>query len=662
MTSERQDFRLMVGPEPFDPADVEPSASAATGAQATIVQFAALLSEPDIARVTAAYGLRLDRFVPNLAYLERLDAATADRVRADFLVRAVTPFPPASKLSPDIPAAGPLDLIAVLFGDSDAGAVTAALTTIGAHDIAALDDREIGGQLHLRLTLDDAVGLTEVAAVDAIAWIEPVPTLENLDVEAAQTIQSGTVGPHAGAIWEHDLHGEDQVIGIIDAGTLNLDHCFFADAPPNVPGPGHRKVLAVFDEGGDLSNPNDPADNPPGEHFMRVAGIAAGDQLGDPGAHPHRGGAWAAKIVCRNRLDLFSKALSKPPSLRQALERSKGVTATIHNLSWSNRRTEKYETSARDVDAFSFDNEDQLVIAAGHNSGQGPANRSPAIAFNAICVAAAKAHPDHLSRASGVDGPVDGRRKPDLMAVGDGITTATSLAAPPSGPFCDMAGGIGGHTSWATPNVAAGAALVREYFQKGFYPDGTPEPHRKVDPTGALIKAVLLNSTVDMTGHPGYPSDTEGWGLIQLDRTLFFDGGGRRLWVKDVPRKAGLRLDEKRTYRVSVNDESEQLKITFVWTNRPPAQPIPNRPTVQPIRFEVEDPIGNLYLGNDFDVPNGVSRKATASPRVPPDTVNNVQMVVVNDPPFGSWTIRLRPFLNRDKQGYALVVSGGLLL
>jgi hypothetical protein len=658
MTSERQDFRLMVGPEPFDPADVE----AVAGAQATVVQFAALLSEPDIARITAAYGLRLDRFIPNLAYLERLDAATADRVRADFLVRAVSSFPPESKLSSEIPATGPLDLLAVLFDDSDATAVTAALTAIGAHDIVTIDDREIGGRLHLRLTLDDATRLTGVAAVDDITWIEPLPTIENLDVEAAQTIQSGTVGPQAGTIWHHDLHGEDQVIGIIDSGTLNLDHCFFAGAPPNTPGPGHRKVLAVFDDSGDLRNPADPADNPPGEHFMRVAGIAAGDELGNSGNHPHRGGAWAAKIVCRNRLDLFSKKLPKPPSLRQTLEKSKGVTATIHNLSWANRKSVKYETQARDVDAFSFDNEDQLVVAAGDNSGQGAANRSPAIAFNAICVAAAKAHPDHMSRASGVDGPVDGRRKPDLMAVGDGITTATTLSAPPSGPFCTMAGGIGGHTSWATPNVAAAAALVRQYFQKGFYPKGTPEPNRHVDPTGALIKAVLLNSTVDMTGHPGYPSDTEGWGLIQLDRTLFFDGGERRLWMKDVPRKAGLRLDERRTYHFSVNDETEQLKITFVWTNRPPAQPIPKQPTVQPIRFEVEDPIGNLYLGNDFDVPNGVSKKATASPRVPPDIVNNVQMVVVNNPPFGSWTIRLRPFSHRDKQGYALVVSGGLLL
>jgi len=99
-----------------------------------------------------------------------------------------------------------------------------------------------------------------------------------------------------------------------------------------------------------------------------------------------------------------------------------------------------------------------------------------------------------------------------------------------------------------------------------------------------------------------------------------------------------------------------------VWTNKPPSEPIPQRPTVQPIRFEVEDPMGNLYLGNDFDVASGVSKKAAASPPVPPDTINNVQMVVVDNPLTTNWTIRLRPFVNLEKQGYALVVSGGILL
>jgi hypothetical protein len=47
---------------------------------------------------------------------------------------------------------------------------------------------------------------------------------------------------------------------------------------------------------------------------------------------------------------------------------------------------------------------------------------------------------------------------------------------------------------------------------------------------------------------------------------------------------------------------------------------------------------------------------------VPPDTVNNVQMVVVDNPLTTNWTIRLSSFGHMEKQGFALVVSGGVEL
>jgi hypothetical protein len=641
--SGQQDFRLMVEPEPFDPAEVEP---AVAGTQATVVQFAASLSEPDIIRLKAAYGLRLDRFMPNLAYLERLDTATADRVRADFLVRAVAPFPQPSKLAPDIPPTGPLDLVAVLFDDSDAAAVTATLTAIGAHDVAASDAREIGGRLRLRLTLDDATGVAQVAALGDVTWLEPVPTIVDADVPSAQTTQSGD--PASGPIWAHDLHGEDQVIQIIERGTLDLNHCFFADIAPNTPGPNHRKVRELF-------NPNKAI---PRDHFMKVAGIAAGNQIGNSGQHQDRGGAWAAKIAGND-----ANLVLAPPdknratrSLHELLEDGRGVGATVHNISWSTNL--RYDTAARDVDAFCTAREEQVVVAAGENTGVNPKNASPSIAYNAICVAAAKAHPDQMSRGSGVDGPsLDGRRKPDLLAVGCGIRTSVLPPTPSTGPYCDTDVQSRCSTSFATPNVSAAAAMVRQYFRRGFYPNGKPQRDKIIpEPSGALIKAVLLNATVDMAGHPGYPTNTEGWGLIQLDRTLFFEGGPRKLLVHDVRRDVGLTTSEARSYHFFVENESEQLKITLVWTGRPLTEA--SQLTPDPIRFDVEDSQGSFYLGNDFDVPNKVSRKRTTRPSSPADIANNVQMVVVNNPVPGTWTIRLRPAFALAPQGFALVISG----
>ncbi|MBT2226080.1 S8 family serine peptidase [Nonomuraea sp. NEAU-A123] len=645
MTGRSPDFRLMVGPEPFDPVELVQE-SAAAGARATVVQFAASLSGPDIARLQAAYGLRLDRFVPNLAYLERLDAATADRVRADFLVRAVTPFPQASKLSPDIPATGPLNLTAVLFDDSDATAVTAALTALGARDVATSDAREFGGRLRLVFGLDDATRLAQVAALDDVTWLEPAPAVENQDVPSAQTLQSGD--PARGTVWDRHLHGEDQVIQIIEEGTLDLNHCFFADAAPNRPGPGHRKVRALF------KRANTALDS----HFMKVAGIAAGDEIGNSGQHQDRGGAWAAKIVGNDSAALRDLGPNHR-SVHQFLEDGRGVGATVHNFSWVNAITVRYESTARDVDAFCFAREEQVVVAGGPNTRPNAKNLPPGIALNAICVAAARAHPGHMSRGSGVDGPsFDSRRKPDLMAVGCGIRTSVLPPAPSQGLYCDTALQACG-TSFATPNASAAAALVRQYFTQGFYPNGKPEQDKVVkQPSGALIKAVLLNATVDMTGHPGYPSDIEGWGLIQLDRALFFENGTRKLIVHDVRRAAALGTSTTRSYGFTVDNAGEQLKITFVWTSQAMTEVAPFTP--DPIRFEVEDPAGGFYMGNDFDVPNGVSRKLAAPPKAPPDIANNVQMVVVNNPAPGAWTIRLRPVLTRAPQGFALVITGGV--
>lgn len=46
----------------------------------------------------------------------------------------------------------------------------------------------------------------------------------------------------------------------------------------------------------------------------------------------------------------------------------------------------------------------------------------------------------------------------------------------------------------ATPVAAGTAAIVRQYFEDGYYPTGERNPSDAIDnPSGALIKAVLIN-------------------------------------------------------------------------------------------------------------------------------------------------------------------------
>jgi hypothetical protein len=660
----QQDFRLLIGPEPFDPREVETlarhrgvpelSGEREAAKEATIVQFAAALTGPDVDRLVAAYGLKLDRYIPNLAYLERLPAETVARVGGDFLVRACIPLDPTLKLSPSIglvseqlPPGSPLELTAVLFDDGDISAVEPALGTVGARDVQIVDDRPIGGRLHARFMLDDLTRTGQIAGIDDVVWVEPVPEIAINNVDAAQVHQSGGVG--SSPIWDHKLHGEGQVIGVIDRGPIAIDHCFFADGAM-----AQRKVLKMFN---DTNSPVDVvrAEDPKSGHATIVASIAAGDELGNSGAHKHRGGAWAAKLVCSNQLDM-QKPQSR--SFLHILKRAKDARAFIHSNSWSNTLVSLYDKRAADADAFSWANEDHLVVAAGGNTPD-RINTPPGTAKNTLCVMAAKAFPFEMHRGSGVDGPTrDKRRKPEIVAIGGDLEAAVA------GTACDTRVNKGSHTSLATPHVAAAAALVRQYFMEGWYSTGTRRPENAFPPTGALLKAVLLNSTVDMTGEPGYPSDAEGWGLIRLNRALYFDGAPRRLVAQDVRRAVGLESGDTRMHTLSVNNRSEQLKITLVWTDPPPSEFGYANPSQNVIKMTVEDPegLGVQYLGNDIDVHSGVSRPEGDGPQ---DLLNNVQMVIVNNPPIGKWTITLRAdtVLADEKpyrQGYAIAASGGL--
>ena len=173
--------------------------------------------------------------------------------------------------------------------------------------------------------------------------------------------------------------------------------------------------------------------------------------------------------------------------------------------------------------------------------------------------------------SSAAFGPTkDKRIKPDLAAVGCGTRSAAR------NPLRDQPHPMRYEHGRAQCGCrrGAGAAVLRG----GWYPTGQKGSGRTFVPSGALLKAVLLNSTVDMTAQPGYPSDFEGWGLIQLERTLYFKGDARTLLVWDVNHDVGLVRRETKRHDLIVGTAGEQLKITLVWTDpRPRRSPSTSR-------------------------------------------------------------------------------------
>ena len=55
-------------------------------------------------------------------------------------------------------------------------------------------------------------------------------------------------------------------------------------------------------------------------------------------------------------------------------------------------------------------------------------------------------------------------------------------------------------TSYASPVAAGSAALIRQYFTEGWYPCGSEGCSEPIKPSGALIKAVMLNGAQPVLG------------------------------------------------------------------------------------------------------------------------------------------------------------------
>ena len=584
-------------------------------------------------------------YVPTDAYLTRLPTGGAERIRTRHGVRWVGAVEPGWKISPDLgrrsfqdPArrgSSRMRVVAELFSGADAESVAALAQRLGAEVIQVVRiSRPAPGADVMRIRLRASRSeIDALAHLGDVAWIEEEAELMPRNDDSAWVLQSNVVD--SWTVWDHQLHGQGQIIGLIDE-PIDMNSCFFRDEADNTPGPGHRKVIAYRSSSGIGA----------AEHGTHVAGTLAGDPLPEGGTGDGGGMAPAARISFGSLWDISGSG-SEPSNLYQALSDAHADGARIHSNSWGDDGTNAYTTWSRDIDMFSYDFEDSLVVQAGTNLSSG---RSPENAKNGLTVSASKRGTQANYRCLGTIGPtIDGRRKPEVLAPGCTIISARALYA------CSTFALDG--TSMATPAVAGVGALVRQYYEEGWYPTGAKMAADSRQPSGALVKATLLNSTVDMTGEPGYPTDKEGWGRPLIENALYFEGDTRRLSViADVWNADGLVTGQVKTFVNEVNGGDAQLKITLVWTE-PPAEALAAEATINDLDLKVVSPSGVTYLGNVIDTDTGFSVTGGF-----PDPRNNVEMVIVPQAEAGSWTASVTAAaVNQGTQGFALVASGDIV-
>lgn len=567
-------------------------------------------------------GAELLGYLPERAWLVRMTGAQAAAAGALGSVDYVGLWQPAYALSPEIGthvyqdperrADTRLRLVVDLFPGVDANLLAAGARKLGAALDGLYPDVR-APRLRLRIAPER---LHDLARLPGVAWIEEQAEYverNNNVVWIVQTAQSGNT-----AIWDHGIRGEGQVLGHIDSGFVESS-CYFDDPDGDAPGPTHRKVVYQ-------------ADSNSSTHGTHTAGTAVGNQTPVTGASDYNGVAPEARMAT-------SRYNAGGFNLYTELANHYSYGARVHTNSWGNDGTTAYTSDCRDIDRYSRDYEDAMVAFAETNTST---LKTPENAKNVLAVAATN-NPNYENHGSGGTGPTaDGRRKPEIYAPGCSNRSASTSS-------CSTVSLCG--TSMACPAIAGSGLLVRQYYTDGFYPSGAANAADAFTPSGALLRATLINGTFDMTGVAGYPSNLEGWGRLQLDESLSFTGDARHNWVTDVRNADGLQTGDSTDYPLIVNSAAEALKVTMVFTD-PPATVGAAQPIINNLDLELIAPDQTSYRGNVFS-------GGQSAPGGSFDPINTVERVVLDAPQTGSWTVRIHGTDIPDgPQGYAVVAGG----
>lgn len=155
----------------------------------------------------------------------------------------------------------------------------------------------------------------------------------------------------------------------------------------------------------------------------------------------------------------------------------------------------------------------------------------------------------------------------------------------------------------SAPIVAGYAMMIRQYFTKGFYPTGKPTPEHARNPSGALLKAMIINSGTNLNGMvdvngEGHmrrldpvPSVIQGYGRVDLTSVLPFANES----------KFSLFVHESSISTGNVHEfcftSKDFFKTTITWMDYP-ASPAAKISLVNNLDLQVITDDNTIYYGN----------------------------------------------------------------
>lgn len=558
--------------------------------------------------------------------------------------------------------------------------------------------------------------VTFAANENGIRWVDFKPRPALFNDYSIRVLQGGGTTAADTTIFNRGLMGQGQVVSVLDTG-LDADMCFYLKnaggtvvprqnvEPPTALtfDPNERKVGAYNvlphpyqHEGDEFAN---------FFHGTATSGCVGGDNfatLPNPTANPPvsghdqgDGNAPLSKLVFLdvggiNPDDMSGYIYADYFSNYDLMDQAYGTGARLASVSLgsgyssSTAGANPYSTDTGWIDLFVWDHENFTTFYAAGNAETGNAySRSMGIeatAKNILSVGATdngSAGANNVTNFSSKGPTTDGRIKPDIVAPGNNVRTASGNASLTS---FNCGSTLQTGTSFSAPTAAGLAALGREYFTEGWYPTGVKTPANAIEPSAALLKAFLINTSTslpgDYTGNSWMnfttktkedaPAFGQGWGRPVLENSMYFPGDARKLLVQDVPNSQGLCTGTSREYPFTVNaaKAAEPLKITLVWTD-PPGASFAAVALVNNLDLEVQAPDGTIYKGNQWNGQTTGGLKESGANPAGTDVLNNVEGVLVKTPAAGNWVARIRGvnvpgYGKKFTQGFGLVITGNV--
>jgi hypothetical protein len=647
-------------------------------------------------------GAELLDYIPLHGYRLRVAPESEPAIRALPFIAWLGELPAWRKIEPPLaaraaapagaaPPAGDLKLRAILAAGEPAGRALAAL----AECAPAAAPAGKGGAWRITAIVPPArlaAILSQLAALPEVEAVESVKTMRLFNQDGVWVHQS-FVGPspQQAPIFAQGIVGCGQIVAVADTGQ-DYDLCYFRDtvngAPPRytcsaapcpvaAPALNRRKDIIYYNWSPTPTGDDDtcPATTGASGHGTHTSGSIAGDNATyasctafTAGRTGGDGQAPGAKLVIQEMGDGLEYLNNLNGTVWNLADVAYQNGARIHSNSWGGACynalgecipgcTAPYDSYARDADLAMWNYPDLLMLFAAGNAGQYcPAPVSigtPAVSKSPLAVGSV-GHGVNADLPSGFSspGPVfDGRLRPTLAAQGESVVSAASDGNPASNncATCSLDG-----TSMATPTTAGLAALVREYYTAGYYAAGARNAAQGITPTGALLKATLMNGAVPLGLPAPDPDFDSGYGRVLLGDTLAFTASPFKLRADDHREGITSGSVVPHAYDVAAGQD---FIVSLAWSDYPAALNAAVA-RVNELKLEVTDPAGTVWFQT---LGAGGSPVQTSLPGDAHDSLNVEERLVFENAAAGRWIVKVKGIdVPWGPQPFALLTRGAL--